>query len=102
MTNAMSELPPDAAGVHLYPVDHVLAPRGSMQKDSLGLAILQRLLAEGESWSDPKYGDNPKPDAFRYYLRANLNREVEAAWRAFIEIDRGTAPSGTYVPRGAQ
>ncbi len=87
-----SDIPRNAVYVHRYPVDHVLAPRGSMQKESLGLAILERLITEGESWSDPKYGDNPKPDAFRYHLRANLNREVENAWRAFIDIDRGTTP----------
>ena len=56
----------------------------SMKKESLGLAIYERLTSNFEDWSNQKYGDNPRPDELLQQLRKNLMSEVEAAWEKFI------------------
>ena len=80
-----SKIPEDATQVHLYDPKNVLMPRGSMQKESIGPYLLDRLKDGYESWTDGKYGDNPPlPDLIKF-LYTNLMGEVEQAWLAFVE-----------------
>ncbi len=55
-----------------------------MKKESLGLAIYERLTSIFEDWSNPDYGDNPEQDELINQLRKNLFSEVETAWEKFI------------------
>lgn len=70
--------------VHLYNARNVLAPRGSMQKESLGSYILEKLIVYYESWTDKKYGDNPDQSTLLKLLQENLKEETDAAWREFL------------------
>jgi hypothetical protein len=70
--------------IHLYSYHNVLKPRGSMQKESLGLIIYERLTDVFDDWTNPKYGDNPSEDKLLKQLRKNLWGEVEAAWNKLI------------------
>ena len=70
--------------IHLYSHRNVLKPRGgTMEKESLGLVIYERLQGVYEEWTDPKYGDNPEVSELLKQLRKNLMAEVEAAWNKF-------------------
>jgi len=80
-----SEIPEDAIRVHLYNSKNVLMPRGSMQKESIGPYILERLKDGFESWTDDDYGDNPSIPDLIGFLYSNLMGEVENAWLLFIE-----------------
>ena len=71
--------------IHLYSFENVLRPRGSMKKESLGLEIFEKLKEAYDSWTNPKYGDNPSIDFLIDKLRANLDEEVEAGWKKFLE-----------------
>ena len=75
-----------AIGIHLYHYKNVLKPRGSMEKESLGLIIYERLAGNYEDWTNPKYGDNPKENELLKQLKKNLFGEVETAWKKFINI----------------
>jgi hypothetical protein len=55
-----------------------------MEKESIGVYILERLLAAYESWTDPKYGDNPDEAFLLKLLQQNMKEEVDGAWREFI------------------
>jgi len=80
-----SEIPADAVRIHMYNPKDVLMPRGSMEKESIGIYILEHLKNNYESWTDSKYGDNPPlPDLIKY-LHTNLMGEMQQAWLAFIE-----------------
>ena len=84
MKKEKNSIPDGAIRIHLYSYRNVLRPRGSMEKESLGLVIYERLTSTYEDWSDQKYGDNPRPDELLRQLRKNLLSEVEAAWDKFI------------------
>ena len=84
MAKKKNPIPTRTIRIHLYPFRNVLKPRGSMEKESLGLAIYERLTSNFEDWSNQKYGDNPKPDELLKQLRKNLMSEVENAWNKFI------------------
>ena len=79
------KIPPAAKQIHLYEVTDVLRPRGHMEKDSIGLHILGRLMSAYEYWTAPIYGDNPDTETLIELLRKNLMEEVEGAWEQFIE-----------------
>jgi len=80
----VKELPEGAKQIHLYDVHHVLRPRGHMEKESLGVYILERLLSTYESWTNPKYVDNPDKSALLKLLQQNMKDEVDGAFREFI------------------
>lgn len=69
--------------VHLYDVSDVLKPRGSMEKESLGAYLLEKLNDYYESWTNKEYGDNPTEEELLALLKTNLNSEVESAWINF-------------------
>jgi hypothetical protein len=56
-----------------------------MEMESIGIYILERLLAAHESWTDPKYGDNPDEAALIRLLRRNLKDEANGAFMEFIK-----------------
>jgi len=70
--------------IHLYDAKNVLMPRGSMRKESIGPYLLERLKSSYESWTDPQFGDNPKPNDLLELLHKNLMGEVEQAWIKFL------------------
>ncbi len=65
-----------AVQIHLYDSSDVLRPRGHMEKESVGLDLLERLRACYESWTDKKYGDNPDKSTLIKLLQDNLNEEA--------------------------
>ena len=85
----IDKIPEGAIRVHLYNFKEVLKPRGSMEKESLGLSIYERLTAAFEYWTDPAYGDNPEPSDLIKQLRENLASETHAAWvQLFKDINK--------------
>lgn len=78
------DIPKDAVQIHLYEVRNVLRPRGHMEKESIGVYILDRLMDGYESWTDPKYGDNPDASELLKLLQKNMWEEVDGAFREFI------------------
>ena len=79
------KIPKDAVRVHLYDSKNVLMPRGSMQKESIGLYILERLQSSFQDWTEPAFGDNPPRDELLIQMHNNLARETEKAWSSFVE-----------------
>lgn len=75
-----------AKQVHLIGCERTLKPRGSLQKESIGLVILERLISNYQHWSNPKYSDNPDIGALLYHLKNNLDSEVSAAWNEFLKM----------------
>ena len=72
--------------VHLYSLENILRPRGGvLQKESLSQTILEKLISYYESWTDPRYGDNPDENELLRTMERNLKQEVEIAWDAFME-----------------
>ena len=84
MAKKKNPIPDGAIRIHIYPFRNVLKPRGSMKKESLGLAIYERLVSTFEDWSNLEYGDNPSEEELLKQLRKNLLSEVEVAWDKFI------------------
>ena len=78
------EIPEGAVQVHLYEYRNVLRPRGHMEKESIGLYILDKLIGSYESWTNPKYGDNPDEAELLKLLQTNMQEEVDGAFREFI------------------
>ncbi len=76
--------PEGAVRVHLYSVNKVLAPRGSLKKESLSEHLLEQLTNYYESWTDEKMGDNPTKLKLLELLKENMNQEVRIAWREFM------------------
>lgn len=72
--------------VHLADYRTVLCHRGSMKKNSMGEYILRRLKDEWESWTDPKYSDNPEKSDLYRVLRKNLILEVNSALSEFEDF----------------
>jgi len=71
--------------VHLYDSKNVLMPRGSMQKESIGVYLLEHLKSSYESWTDPEYGDNPTEPELNTILYKNLMGEAQKAWEDFAK-----------------
>ena len=78
------DIPEGATRIHLYDPKNVLMPRGSMQKESIGPYLLDRLKDSYESWTDPLYGDNPSVSELLQFLFTNLIGEVEKSWLEFL------------------
>jgi len=78
------KIPEGAVHVHLYSVKKVLAPRGSLKKESLSEHIVEQLRSYFESWTDKKMGDNPSKEDLLALLKENLDRETRVAWREFM------------------
>ena len=57
-----------AKQVHLGSVEYILKPRGPLEKESLSSYILERLKCNFDSWTDPKYSDNPELKTLVYVL----------------------------------
>jgi len=79
-----NSIPDGAIRIHFYPYENVLKPRGSMEKESLGLMIYERLADNYENWTNPEYGDNPNKKELLKQLKKNLLSETETAWDKFI------------------
>ncbi len=78
------KIPKGAVQVHLYSVAKVLAPRGSLKKESLSEHIVEQLRSYFESWTDEKMGDNPSKERLLELLKENLDQETRIAWREFM------------------
>lgn len=76
----------DRVMMHLYEFSKVLRPRGSMEKESMGTYIFEKLMSAYESWTHPLYGDNPDETTLKKLLQQNLIEEVEAAWAEFSKF----------------
>jgi len=77
-----------AQQVHLGAFKSIFRPRGSMQKNSVGAYLLEKLTNEFESWTDPKYADNPDLEKLIQSMHHNMMVEVISAWEAFIRSDK--------------
>ncbi|MFW9871491.1 MAG: hypothetical protein ACFFG0_00105 [Candidatus Thorarchaeota archaeon] len=75
-----------AKQIHLYPLENILKPRGSLQKESIGLRIFEKLLSNLIHWNDPKYADKPHYKDLLQKLRENLDDEVLMAWTEFLRL----------------
>ena len=75
---------PKGSQLHLYEHRNVLRPRGHMEKESIGQYILEKLLGVYESWTDPRYGDNPDEATLIKLLQTNMKEEMDGAFREFI------------------
>jgi len=71
--------------LHLFNQNYLLMPRGSMEKESIGLYILDRLKSSYESWTDPKYADNPSKATVLEILYKNMMNETCNAWEEFLD-----------------
>jgi hypothetical protein len=80
------DIPDDAVQMHLYDWKNVMMPRGSKQKESVYEGIFPRLVDVFESFTDPKYGDNPNPYELLGMMYLNLSNEMQYAWRDFIKL----------------
>lgn len=78
------DVPEGAVQVHLYNPINVLMPRGSMQKESVGQYLYDKLMSNYESWTDPKYGDNPSKEDLLNIMYKNLTHEMNCAWQALL------------------
>jgi hypothetical protein len=72
--------------VHLSTLERILMPRGSLQKESIGMKILESLLNNHQHWTNPKYSDNPDVGALLFHLKKNLDSEVSRAWNEFLRM----------------
>jgi len=79
-----SEIPAGARRIHLYNVENVLMPRGSMQKESIGPYLLEKLIDIYESWTDEEFGDNPSEEILIKLMKDNLREETKLAWEGLI------------------
>lgn len=79
------KIPPGSVQIHLYNPKNVLMPRGPRQKESIYEYILERLQSGYESWTDPKYGDNPDREVLVQTLYNNLINEAMNAWEDFLK-----------------
>lgn len=78
------DLPPGAVRIHLYDWKNVMRPRGHMKKESIGEYLLQKFIDTFESWTDPKYGDNPDILELANKMYHNALEELDGAWNEFI------------------
>lgn len=80
----IDKIPEGSVRVHLHNYRNVLRPRGTMEKESLGLSIYEALMSAFEHWTDRVYGDNPERAELIKQLKANMHEEVQAAWSHFV------------------
>ena len=80
----VKDIPEDAVQMHLYDWKNVMMPRGSRQKESVYEGIFPRLVDVFESFTNPKYGDNPNPCELLRVMELNLSNEMQNAWSDFI------------------
>ena len=80
-----NDIPKGAVKIHIYNIDKILKPRGTMEKESLGLYIKERLSDAYESWTDPEYGDNPGEELLLKTLKNNMMDEILHAWDSFVK-----------------
>jgi len=74
-----------AQQLHLCSYEDMFKPRGSMQKNSLGAYLLEKLENEFESWTDSKYADNPPADKLLEVMFSNIMEESVTAWTTFVK-----------------
>jgi len=79
------DIPKGAVQVHMYDFSDVFRPRGHMKKESVGQYLLEKLESAYESWTNPKYGDNPDSTELLNTLHENLKEEMEGAWKKFTD-----------------
>jgi len=75
-----------AKKVHISPIERVLQVRGPLQKESIDLLILERLISNYEHLTEPSYSDNPDIGALLFHLKKNLDLGVSAAWNEFLKM----------------
>ena len=75
-----------AKKVHLSSVENTLRPRGPLQKESIDLLILERLISNFEHFTEPSYSDNPDVGTLLYQLKKNLDSGVSASWNEFLKM----------------
>lgn len=75
-----------AKQIHLSTLERILRPRGTLQKESLGLTIFEKLLNNYLYWTDPKYADLPEVPELLLQLRKNLDEETFMAWNEFMRL----------------
>jgi len=80
----VKEIPQGAVLIHMYEFRDVLRPRGHMEKESIGVYMLDKLLSTYKSWTNPKYGDNPDEAILLKLLQINMKEEMDGAFREFI------------------
>lgn len=80
-----NKIPPGSVQIHLYDSKNVLMPRGPRQKESIHNYLLEKLQSSYESWTDPKYGDNPDKEKLIQSLYNNLINEAMNAWEDFLK-----------------
>ena len=83
VVKTVDEVPTGARRCHMYNARDMLRPRGTMQKESLGAYVRDRLHDTFESWTDPKYGDRVEPGLTLCVLHQNMMEEVNAAFNQF-------------------
>ena len=82
---AVKDLPPGAVKVHFGTVDTALFPRGSMQKESVGEYLLDRLRDLRHQWTNKSYGDSVSREDATKALAEALCAEVQEVIMAFEE-----------------
>lgn len=90
-------IPKEAQLVHLYNVENILRPRGSMEKESLSQHIYEKLMWLFPHWSNPKYADSITDEReLLHLIQKNLHEEVEIAVETFLENLRKDGVEGAY------
>lgn len=79
------QVPKQSRWIHSYPAERMLAPRGSMEKESLSLELAQRLQRTWATWTDDKYSDSLSAEVAAMHLMTNLAHEVNAAIEDFAK-----------------
>jgi hypothetical protein len=79
----IDKVPADAVRVHMYNARDMLRPRGTMQKESLGAYVKDRLDGAFETWTNPNYGDSIEPGLALCVLHQNMMEEINAAFGQF-------------------
>jgi hypothetical protein len=73
--------------IHLTSLESIFKPRGSMQKNSVGEYMYQKLIDTFEYWTDPKYADNPPVTELMDTICKNYREECTAALEKFLEAE---------------
>jgi|WetSurSiteA1Bulk_404760.scaffolds.fasta_scaffold01237_4 hypothetical protein len=70
--------------IRLGSVETILKPRGSMEKESIGLTIFERLEAAIDWWTRRDYEETPSLFEVLATAKKNLDLEVEGAWNKIL------------------
>ncbi len=83
----VNKIPAGAVQIHWLgtSVQTSMAPRGSLEKESLGLYVLERLESNLEHWMDPQYADSVGEWEGVEALVGGARAELEAAIAAFLK-----------------